>query len=406
MGLLSRFGRGLTQAAPIFGQMAQASLLQAAEDKKYNRLLDREEKTWERKMEYETGKQTKALAAARRSEKIKLLDTGLKLNSDRIKMETDLIGTLTVNESKALNPMNKELIQQQIAEARSRLADALERKNRITSLYTSYVDPEGELNVFSEAEEKRILTDVSIMNAASIAKDEILGYEGMATEEFDVDSGILDWATNIQDKDSIINAQLKTIDDSLAGTTEQMSEKQKKLFRDTVESYIAERQAAYTQKVPVPGRSRVEGDTTDRSDLWRDTEDQSIGERAIRGAFKWLTEGLREGIETKEGSPFFAETQEPSVQKEISKLSAEGQAFWTALGSAIEEIGLDEALNSLAAEFAALSSADKEIIHGLNSSIPVKKPFDPMNIFGASRDSGKPNVEDSIAMMFSMPTRV
>ena len=64
MGLLSRFGRGLTEAAPIFGQMAQASLLQAAEDKKYNRLLDREEKTWERKMEFETGKQTKALASA------------------------------------------------------------------------------------------------------------------------------------------------------------------------------------------------------------------------------------------------------------------------------------------------------------------------------------------------------
>ena len=43
MGLLSRFGRGLTQAAPIMGQMAQISLLQAAEDKKYNRLVEREE---------------------------------------------------------------------------------------------------------------------------------------------------------------------------------------------------------------------------------------------------------------------------------------------------------------------------------------------------------------------------
>ena len=43
MGLLSRFGRGLTQAAPIMGQMAQASLLQAADEKKYNRLVEREE---------------------------------------------------------------------------------------------------------------------------------------------------------------------------------------------------------------------------------------------------------------------------------------------------------------------------------------------------------------------------
>ena len=412
MGLLSRFGRGLTQAAPIFGQMAQASLLQAAEDKKYNRLLDREEKTWERKMEYETGKQTKALAAARRSEKIKLLDTGLKLNSDRIKMETDLIGTLTVNESKALNPMNKELIQQQIAEARSRLADALERKNRITSLYTSYVDPEGELNVFSEAEEKRILTDVSIMNAASIAKDEILGYEGMATEEFDVDSGILDWATNIQDKDSIINAQLKTIDESLSGTTEQMSEKQKKLFRDTVESYIAERQAAYgptsqmsDEQIAAVLERRPASTAADRSDLWRDTTDEpmSIGERTIRSAFKWLTEGLREGIETKGELPFFAETQDPSVQKEISKLSAEGQLFWTTLGEAIEERGLEAALSSLAEQFESLSNSDKEIMHGLNSSIPSNKSFfsDPLNIFGASNGADTPAVEDAIAMLFN-----
>ena len=43
MGLLSRFGRGLKEAAPIVGQMAQASLLQEASDKKYNRLVEREE---------------------------------------------------------------------------------------------------------------------------------------------------------------------------------------------------------------------------------------------------------------------------------------------------------------------------------------------------------------------------
>ena len=230
MGLLSRFGRGLTEAAPIFGQMAQASLLQAAEDKKYNRLLDREEKTWERKMEFETGKQTKALASARRKEKLDFINTGLTLNGSRIKMETDLIGRLTVNENTAMNPMNKELIRGEIVDARARLADAIARKNRLTALYQSYVDPTGELGVFSEAEEKRILTDVSIMNAASIAKDEILGYEGMASEDLDADVGMLDVdrATNLENKDSIVDAQLKSIDESLAGTTEKLNDKQKK----------------------------------------------------------------------------------------------------------------------------------------------------------------------------------
>jgi len=48
MGLLSRLGRGLKEAAPIVGQMAQASLLQEASDKKYNRLVKREEIKYER----------------------------------------------------------------------------------------------------------------------------------------------------------------------------------------------------------------------------------------------------------------------------------------------------------------------------------------------------------------------
>ena len=52
MGLLSRLGRGLKEAAPIVGQMAQASLLQEASDKKYNRLVKREEIKYERKYLY------------------------------------------------------------------------------------------------------------------------------------------------------------------------------------------------------------------------------------------------------------------------------------------------------------------------------------------------------------------
>ena len=410
MGLLSRFGRGLTEAAPIFGQMAQASLLQAAEDKKYNRLLDREEKTWERKMEHETTKATAALTSARRKEKIQMLSDGLSLTASlREVQERSLASYREQLSDISLRGASRAAVQGLYDTAEKRLVETIRRQNEISAMYQKYVDPTGEIPWGDTSAEKNILTDLAVMNAASIAKDEILGAEAMATEEFDIDTDMstdVQRATNLENKDSIIETQLKTIDESISGRAAPVNDKQKKLFRDTVESYIAERQSAYTQKVPVPGRSRVEGDTTDRSDLWRDTEDQSIGEKAIRGAFRWLTEGLREGIETKEGSPFFAETQETSVQKEISKLSAEGQVFLTALGSAIEEIGLDEALNSLAAEFAALSSADKEIIHGLNSSIPVKKPFDPMNIFGASRDSGKPNVEDSIAMMFSMPTRV
>tara|TARA_R100001086_G_scaffold123147_1_gene63426 strand:- start:549 stop:1625 length:1077 start_codon:yes stop_codon:yes gene_type:complete len=307
--------------------------------------------------------------------------------------------------------------------AEKRLVETIGRQNKISAMYQKYVDPEGEIPWGDTPEERNILTDLAVMNAASIAKDEIVGMESMATEQFDVDTDALtdvQRSTNLENKDSIIETQIKIINESISGKAEPLSDKQKKLFRDTVESYVE----SYTSDRPYlsdPRRRAAEGRTdediaavlerrpastaADRSDLWRDTTDEpmSIGERAIRSAFKWLTEGLREGIETKEELPFFAETQDPSVQKEIAKLSTEGRLFWTTLGEAIEDRGLEAALSSLAEQFESLSNSDKEIMHGLNSGIPSNKSFfsDPANIFGASNGANTPAVEDAIAMLFN-----
>ena len=92
-----------------------------------------------------------------------------------------------------------------------------------------------------------------------------------------------------------------------------------------------------------------------------------------------------------------------TAKKEIAKLSAEGRLFWTTLGEAIEESGLEAALSSLAEQFESLSNSDKEIMHGLNSGIPSNKSFfsDPANIFGASNGANTPAVEDAIAMLFN-----
>jgi len=87
----------------------------------------------------------------------------------------------------------------------------------------------------------------------------------------------------------------------------------------------------------------------------------------IQAAFKWLIEGLREGVATKEPLPFFTLPHEKRL--EVSKLSAEGRLFWTTLVKATEEVGLEAALDSLAEQFEALSNADKEIMHGLNSDL-------------------------------------
>ena len=427
MGLLSRFGRGLTQAAPIFGQMAQASLLQAAEDKKYNRLIDREEKTWERKMEFETGKQTKALASARRKEKLDFINTGLTLNGSRIKMETDLIGRLTVNENTAMNPMNKELIRGEIVDARARLADAIARKNRLTALYQSYVDPTGELGVFSEAEEKRILTDVSIMNAASIAKDEILGYEGMATEDLDADVGMLDVdrATNLENKDSIVDAQLKSIDESLAGTTEKLNDKQKKLFRDTVESYIAERQAAYgptsqmsdEQIASVLERRPVPATKEEKPAIYAGISPGSIGVNP--SAFPELGEKIASGVRTvAEAVPWLAWKGGVGGKprgKRLLKAVEDGVSDDSI--AKILEIDKKDALRNLnsiiSREFEESTYQATTVLGAimalLNAGWDVERVINEIKSAEELQDEtsfNTPNVEDSIAMMFNMSQRV
>jgi len=403
MGLLSRFGRGLTQAAPIMGQMAQASLLQAADDKKYNRLVEREELKYTRGLESADLAQTRAVSAARRKEKIAMLSDGLGLNSKRIDMETTLIGQLVKNESAALTPMNKQLIRDQIAEARDRLADALGRKNRITALYQMYVDPEGDLDAFSKTEENNILTDIAVMNAASIAKDEILGAdiealnvagaEGMATEEFDIDTDIftdVQRAARRENKDVLIEEQLKALDEALSGRAESLSNKQKKLFRDTMESYVQDRR--HLSDPDISARRIAAEERTDKeiaSVLERETGDAKVVEIIEP------KEGLRAA--TPEDIHAITISYGPSYEPEIMSIFGRwlGKAgAWTL--EQFEKIPLSAIIQWL-------SKTDREKLERMG----IDPDATPVG-FGESamRTGDKPAVEDAIAMMFNMPQRV
>ena len=403
MGLLSRFGRGLTQAAPIMGQMAQASLLQAADEKKYNRLVEREELKYTRGVEAADLAYTRGISAAQRKERLTFIDTGLTLNDNRIKMETDLIGRLTINESSAMTPMNKELIRGEIEDARKRLADALDIKNRLTALYQSYVDPEGKLGVFSKEEEDRILTDVAVMNAASIGKDEILGAdidalnvagaEGMATEEFDIDTDIftdVQRAARRENKDVLIEEQLKALDEALSGRAESLSNKQKKLFRDTMESYVQDRR--HLSDPDISARRVAAEERTDKeiaSVLERETGDAKVVEIIEP------KEGLRAA--TPEDIHAITVSYGPSYDPEIMSIFGRwlGKAgAWTL--EQFEKIPLSAIIQWL-------SKTDREKLERMG----IDPDATPVG-FGESamRTGDKPAVEDAIAMMFNMPQRV
>ena len=388
MGLLSRFGRGLTQAAPIFGQMAQASLLQAAEDKKYNRLIDREEKTWERKMEFETGKATAALTSARRKEKIQMLSDGLSLTASlREVQERSLASYREQLSDVSLTGASRAAVQGLYDTAEKRLVETIRRQNEISAMYQKYVDPTGEIPWGDTSAEKNILTDLAVMNAASIAKDEIMGAEAMATEEFDIDTDMLtdvQRATNLENKDSIIETQLKTIDESISGKAEPLNDKQKKLFKDTVESYIADRsyllpgdQSRTEIEAPPEGTEttrKLRPMTPDDLIVIRDIQQQSMGGASPVmvsdwGPFReWLVKAGAWTVENLAKAPFAA------VKNWLQSLDR----------TMLEEMGIDP-------------DAPPTGFEGVD---PDKYGVQ------ASPRTGTPSAEDAIAMMFNMSQRV
>ena len=438
MGLLSRFGRGLTQAAPIFGQMAQASLLQAAEDKKYNRLVEREELKYTRGLEAADLAQTRAVSSARRKEKITMLSDGLDLNDSRIKMETTLIGELVKRGEGTFDPVGKETIRVQLEEARSRLRDALERKNRITALYQMYVDPEGDLDSFSKTEERDIMTDISVMNAASIASGEITG-EGMATEEFDVDAGMLtdvQRAANFEDKDSIISTQLKYLDEAIVGASDPLNARQKKLFTDTVNSYVEgkryllddpekptrtpmtdEQIAAVLERRPeAAGGAAEEGDffpedpSVTISGAGADAEAAMYnrwGQKVFTTVGK-LTKQLYDLLSSvnieEELKDSLARSEMKSKLLEALNRQATDATISEILGAS-EEDALS-ALKGVGGVPTRTSTVLGAMIWLLNSGWDIGEVIEAIKVKGNKVSSNTPSVEDAIAMMFDMPQRV
>jgi len=380
MGLLSRFGRGLTQASDIVGGMAQASLLAAADEKKHNRLLEREELKYTRGLEAAELAQTRAVSAARRKEKITMLSDGLSLTASLREVQERSLASYKDQLSEiSLTGTARAAVQGLYDKAEKRLVETIKRHNKISAMYQKYVDPDGEIPWGDTPEERNILTDLAVMNAASIAKDEIMGAEAMATEEFDVDTDMLtdvQRATNLENKDSIIATQLKTIDESISGKAEPLNDKQKKLFRDTVESYIADRsyllpgdQPRTEIELPPEGTETTQTlrpMTPDDLIVIRDLQQQSMGGVSPAMVADW--------------GPF---------REWLGKAGA-----WT-----VENLGR--------VPFAAVKNWLKSLDRAMLEEMGIDPDAPPVGFEGSAMNADdKPSVEDAIAMMFDMPQRV
>jgi len=239
MGLLSRFGRGLTQAAPIMGQMAQVSLLQAAEDKKYDRLLKREELAHERLTGREdlaytrATEQAKKLASAKvgaqtREETITYYKEGVdrlaKLLETMIKEETDYKSQMGDLKAAMAFPGGKEALVAAYNRLKADQAAVRAEMDKYDSIWKSLIDPEGKLPDFYKREATTV-TPAAIKISATIAAEEMLKAYGVdATGR-----------STLVSNPALFNEEVKEFNKALEESIQkELTDDEKTLFKDTI----------------------------------------------------------------------------------------------------------------------------------------------------------------------------
>jgi len=239
MGLLSRFGRGLTEAAPIFGQMAQVSLLQAAEDKKYDRLLKREELAHERLTGREDLAYTRAteqatkLASAKvgaqtREETITYYKEGVsrlaKLLETMIQEETDYKDQMGDLKQAMAFPGGKEALVAAYNRLKADQAAVRAEIDKYDSVWKGLIDPEGKLPDFYKREATTV-TPAAIKISATIAAEEMLKAYGVdATGR-----------STLVSNSALFNEEVKEFNKALEESKqEKLTEDEKTLFKDTI----------------------------------------------------------------------------------------------------------------------------------------------------------------------------
>jgi len=349
-------------------------------------------------------KATAALTSQRRAEKIKMLSDGLSLTASLQEVQERALASYKDQLSDPLlMGAGRAAVQGLFDAAEKRLVDTIRRQNEISAMYKKYVDPEGKIPWADTSAEKNIMTDLAIMSAANIAKDEIMGAdlealnvagaEGIATEEFDIDTDIftdVQRAARRENKDVLITEQLKSLDEALSGRAEPLSAKQKKLFRDTMESYVQDRR--HLSDPDISARRIAAEERTDKeiaSVLERETGDAKVVEIIEP------KEGLRAA--TPEDIHAITISYGPSYEPEIMSIFGRwlGKAgAWTL--EQFEKIPLSAIIQWL-------SKTDREKLERMG----IDPDATPVG-FGESamRTGDKPAVEDAIAMMFNMPQRV
>ena len=224
MGLLSRFGRGLKEAAPIVGQMAQASLLQEAADKKYNRLVEREELKHTRGLAAAELSYTRGVAGATLSAQIDYYKTR---SEHQFKLAEDARGEITAMMTK--DPLQTGMGGFTAEQRNARVAILEQQEKTAMELYSEY-DRQyrklSDLPPMAKIDEDALVGKVDLDIAVDIAANEII----QSTEEEGA-TGMLSVPT--------IDAQIASINEDLVSKhMPKLTEAQTTAFRSAVEDRI------------------------------------------------------------------------------------------------------------------------------------------------------------------------
>ena len=341
MGLLSRFGRGLTQAAPIMGQMAQASLLQAAEEKKYNRLVDREEL-----------KHTRGLEASELAHERGVTSATIKAQVDYFKDSRDhQLAVAKSARDEITSMMTKDPLTTGMggfsAEDRAARVAILEQQEKTAmELYSEY-DRQyrklADLPPLVKIDEEALKGNVDMEEAIDLAANEII-----QSTEVEGATGL----TNVP----TIDAQIATINERLkSNNMAPLTEEQSSGFRSAVEGRIKVLgEPTIEEPEPKPDwREDIEGDP-EREDI----ELNFVQRRTVQARAK--SEAKRFGKKALKIGDLVKLIQQELLNEEIQAFIDDGYYIPEWYQTVLLEFGKIESLDELDRQTSADMIRDRE----------------------------------------------
>ena len=382
MGLLSRFGKGLKATAPLFGQMAQYSMLQEADEKKYNRLLEAEERKRDWDLELHGMKTESATAAALSKSRQDFFTNEKKLLNDRLQ-------SLDATLKPFLDAQGNFL---DATEERAALRDSILKRIKSTQDTYNRIDKmqQGALGISELPEIEAALKEAQVY----VALDTTIA-TGIELVDSYLEQNILDLQHSdinyeLPTINAVVEDQLATMENELKAEGYEVTADHKEYYRNKLIDGVKDKAA---EEKSVTDTDDKKDTITDRWDIITPEELGKLPWWVEKGINWWMGETYkaqeteRKAMEKLETllEPIFETGAERDRRLKSIGLSESGKSFLDLYSKAIESLKEADAdtrkkfdYTYLEEMFESLSDEDKKILQELDTSLGMTR--DSLNL--------------------------